>query len=110
MLLSDVDALYTAPPTTTGAIRISEVPYGDELSGVEIGATQSGWGTGGAATKVEAARLAAEAGTQVLLTETRLLGSVLDGERHGTEFTARDPPAHSSAWHGSRERRHWMPG
>lgn len=89
VLLSDVDALYTAPPAVTGAIRISQVPYGDTLAGVEIGAARSGWGTGGAATKVEAARLAADAGTEVLLTETRLLGAVLDGERHGTEFAAR---------------------
>lgn len=88
VLLSDVDALYTAPPTTTGAIRIPRVGFGDELAGVEIGVAQSGWGTGGAATKVQAARLATEAGTRVLLTETRLLGAVLDGAEHGTEFEA----------------------
>lgn len=93
VLLSDVDALYTAPPSVAGATRIAEVSYGDELDGVEIGATQSGWGTGGAATKVQAARLAADAGTQVLLTETRLLGAVLDGERYGTEFAARPDTA-----------------
>ena len=89
VLLSDVDALYTAPPTTTGAIPIVRVAYGDDLDGVEIGATQSGWGTGGAATKVQAARLAAEAGTEVLLTETRLLEAVLDGAQHGTSFEAK---------------------
>ena len=88
ILLSDVDALYTAPPGTPGAVRIGEVPFGDELAGVEIGATRSGWGTGGAATKVQAARLAAEAGTEVLLTETRLLADVLNGEPHGTRFRA----------------------
>ena len=88
VLLSDVDALYTAPPQNPGATRIAHVPYGDELAGVEIGATQSGWGTGGAATKVQAARLAAEAGTAVLLTETRLLAALLDGEDHGTVFDA----------------------
>lgn len=88
ILLSDVDALYTAPPATPGATRITHVAYGDELEGVEIGATQSGWGTGGAATKVQAARVAAEAGTEVLLTETKLLARVLDGEPHGTRFAA----------------------
>lgn len=88
VLLSDVDALYTAPPTLPGATRIARVPFGDELAGVQIGATQSGWGTGGAATKVQAARLAAESGTEVLLTETRLLGAVLDGSTHGTRFEA----------------------
>ncbi|MBK0419148.1 glutamate 5-kinase [Leucobacter sp. CSA1] len=88
VLLSDVDALYTAPPTTVGARRIERVPYGDELQGIQIGEAQSGWGTGGARTKVEAARLATDAGTAVLLTETRLLPAVLDGADHGTRFAA----------------------
>ncbi|WP_240470999.1 glutamate 5-kinase [Leucobacter chironomi] len=89
VLLSDVDALYTAPPAMAGAERIEFVPYGDPLDGIEIGEAQSGWGTGGAATKVQAARLAADAGTAVLLTETKLLAPVLDGERHGTSFEAK---------------------
>lgn len=88
VLLSDVDALYTAPPETPGAERISRVAYGDQLEGVEIGAAKSGWGTGGAATKVQAARLATSAGTTVLLTETRLLAAVLEGAPHGTVFDA----------------------
>lgn len=93
VLLSDVDALYTAPPTTPGATRIARVPFGDELEGVEIGEALSGWGTGGARTKVQAARLATEAGAHVLLTETRLLSRVLDGEDHGTRFDAAAVPA-----------------
>lgn len=93
VLLSDVDALYTAPPEMVGAQRISHVPYGDELDGIKIGESQSGWGTGGAATKVQAARLAADAGTTVLLTETKLLAPVLAGENHGTLFEAGPPAA-----------------
>nr|WP_234037151.1 glutamate 5-kinase [Leucobacter sp. L43] len=89
VLLSDVDALYTAPPMMAGAQRIAAVAYGDPLEGIEIGESQSGWGTGGAATKVQAARLAADAGATVLLTETRLLAAVLDGADHGTRFAAR---------------------
>ncbi|MGO1539041.1 MAG: glutamate 5-kinase [Leucobacter sp.] len=89
VLLSDVDALYTAPPTLPGAKRIVTVAYGDELEGVEIGEAQSGWGTGGALTKVEAAKLATEAGTAVLLTETRLLPTALDGGDVGTRFYAK---------------------
>lgn len=88
VLLSDVDALYTAPPSLPGATRIASVAYGDALEGIEIGEAQSGWGTGGALTKVEAARLATDAGTTVLLTETRLLPAVLDGADHGTRFLA----------------------
>ena len=89
VLLSDVDALYTAPPMMAGAQRIAAVAYGDPLEGIEIGESQSGWGTGGAATKVQAARLAADAGATVLLTETRLLAAVLEGADHGTRFAAR---------------------
>ena len=91
VLLSDVDALYTSPPSEPGAERIPFVPFGDALDGVEIGEALSGWGTGGARTKVQAAQLATEAGAEVLLTETRLLANVLDGEDHGTRFEARPP-------------------
>lgn len=88
ILLSDIDALYTAPPTEVGATRIASVPYGDELEGVKIGDAQSGWGTGGAVTKVSAARLATEMGATVLLTEISLLQAVLEGADHGTWFEA----------------------
>lgn len=86
VLLSDVDALYTAPPEQPGAERIPFVAHGDELQGVSIEATRSGWGTGGAATKVAAARVAADAGIGVYLTETRLFTRLLDGEDFGTVF------------------------
>ncbi|MBP1325427.1 glutamate 5-kinase [Leucobacter exalbidus] len=88
VLLSDVDALYTAPPNIVGAKRVAHVPHGDPLEGIQIGESQSGWGTGGASTKVQAARLAADAGAGVLLTETGLLSAVLDGADHGTVFDA----------------------
>ncbi|MFC5338137.1 glutamate 5-kinase [Leucobacter denitrificans] len=92
VLLSDVDALYTAPPAVAGAKRIPFVSFGDVLEGIEIGASQSGWGTGGAATKVQAARLAAEAAVTVLLTETKLFAPVLEGADHGTHFEAGPGP------------------
>lgn len=95
VLLSDVDALYTAPPNIVGAERVAHVPYGDPLDGIQIGESQSGWGTGGASTKVQAARLATDAGAAVLLTETGLLAAVLEGADHGTRFDAA-PGAYSS--------------
>ena len=88
ILLSDIDALYTAPPSERGAERIETVSYGDMLEGVKIGDAQSGWGTGGAVTKVAAARLATELGATVLLTEVSLLSDVLAGKDHGTWFEA----------------------
>ncbi len=87
VLLSDVDALYTRPPHLDGAERITEVPYGDELAGVEIGSVgRAGVGTGGAETKVSAARIAAEAGTAVLITATTLVDDALAGREVGTWF------------------------
>ncbi|MFZ4895683.1 glutamate 5-kinase [Plantibacter sp. Mn2098] len=87
VLLSDVDALYTKPPHEPGAVRIDHVPFGDSMDGVtfgDIGA--AGVGTGGAGTKVSAARLAAESGTGVLITSTANVAAALRGERVGTWF------------------------
>jgi len=89
LLLSDVDALYTAPPDRPGARAVAEVPYGDPLDEVEIGAAgPTGVGTGGAVTKVAAARAAAGAGTPVLLAATGDVGRALAGETVGTWFAA----------------------
>jgi glutamate 5-kinase len=87
VLLSDVDALYTKPPQEAGAERIEHVAYDDALEGVTIGATGlSGVGTGGALTKVSAARQAAERGTAVVLTATTLVADALRGQAVGTWF------------------------
>ncbi|KQP54709.1 gamma-glutamyl kinase [Agreia sp. Leaf283] len=88
VLLSDVDALYTRPPLEPGAILISHVPYGDELDGVVVGAVGTGLGTGGATTKVSAARYAASNGTAVILTSTPQAAQALAGEPVGTWFDA----------------------
>jgi glutamate 5-kinase len=89
VLLSDVDALYTKPPHLPGAERIAQVPFGDALAGVEIGsAGRAGVGTGGAETKVSAARIAAEAGAAVLITATSLVAQALSGTELGTWFDA----------------------
>ena len=91
VLLSDVDALYTRPPHLPGAERIEQVALGDTLPGVEFGSSQSGVGTGGAGTKVSAARIAAQAGTAVLVTSTALVAEALGGDRIGTWFEPADP-------------------
>jgi glutamate 5-kinase len=89
VLLSDVDALYTAPPSEPGARKITEVPFDDPLDGVtfgDIGA--AGVGTGGAGTKVAAARFAAAAGIPVLLAEAGSVADALAGADIGTWFEA----------------------
>ncbi|MDQ0896132.1 glutamate 5-kinase [Agromyces ramosus] len=89
VLLSDVDALYTKPPHLPGAERIAHVPFGDALAGVEIGSVgRAGVGTGGAETKVSAARIAAESGAAVLITATPLVAEALAGREVGTWFDA----------------------
>jgi glutamate 5-kinase len=89
VLLSDVDALYTKPPHIEGAKRIAHVPFGDALADVEIGSVgRAGVGTGGAETKVSAARVAAEAGAAVLITATTLVSQALAGAEIGTWFDA----------------------
>lgn len=96
VLLTDVDALYTAPPRDPGARRIDVVPDIDALEGVSIGDVGSKVGTGGMVTKLSAAHLAASTGTATMLTRADLFASALDGAAVGTFF-----PAH----HGRRRSR-----
>jgi glutamate 5-kinase len=89
LLLSDVDGLYDAPPAQPGARLIGEVASLDELAGVTIGsAGAAGVGTGGMVTKIEAARIAVEAGIPVVLTSAPQAAAALAGERVGTLFRA----------------------
>lgn len=71
VLFSDIEALYTKPPTQPGAEPIEVVGFESDLAGIEIEGTSTGYGTGGALTKVAAARLATAAGTGVILTATK---------------------------------------
>jgi glutamate 5-kinase len=87
LLLSDVDGLYTKPPHEPGAERIPEVAFGNELLDVEFGDIgAAGVGSGGASTKVAAARHAAASGTPVLVTATAQAADALVGADIGTWF------------------------
>lgn len=88
VLLSDIDALYDMPPSNPQAKRITDVAYDDDLSWIQVGDTASGVGTGGAITKVAAAKLANAAGIAVLLTNLNQVHSALDGAAVGTWFQA----------------------
>ncbi|MFZ9743952.1 MAG: glutamate 5-kinase [Aquiluna sp.] len=76
VLLSDIDALYTRPPSEPGAEPISVVEAEDDLSSIEISGTSTGYGTGGAVTKLAAAKLASSGGTAVILTAAANVDSV----------------------------------
>jgi glutamate 5-kinase len=87
VLLSDVDALYTAPPQR-GGTRLPAVASLRELEGVHIGkAGPAGIGTGGMATKVDAAATAAGTGIPALVTSTANAARALAGEDVGTWFS-----------------------
>ena len=87
VLLSDVDALYTSPPSRPGARRLDDVHGEADLAGVDLGGVgRIGIGSGGMITKVEAARLATSAGIPVVLASATSVGAALAGEHVGTLF------------------------
>ncbi|MEU4151049.1 glutamate 5-kinase [Streptomyces sp. NPDC026659] len=87
VLLSDVDGVYDGDPSKPGTSRIAEVRSPADLADVEIGsAGKAGVGTGGMATKVEAARIAAAAGIPVVLTSAVHAAEALAGGDTGTWF------------------------
>ncbi|WP_434812147.1 glutamate 5-kinase [Microbacterium sp. bgisy189] len=94
ILLSDIESLYTRPPGEPGARPIDRVDADDDLSGYEFGSVVvNSVGTGGAATKATAARLAAHAGVGTLVTSADLIAEALDGAAVGTWFApALDAP------------------
>jgi glutamate 5-kinase len=97
VLLSDVDGIYDTPPTNPQAKLISVVPFDMDMSALEIGGTNTGVGTGGAITKVAAARECTEAGIRVIVTNADKIASVLSGNSFGTFF---EPRPHSDSSRG----------
>ncbi len=88
LLLSDVDGLYDGDPRKPGTSLVSEVTGDADLEGVVAGkAGASGLGTGGMASKVDAAQVATSAGVHVVLTSAALAGAALAGDQVGTHFT-----------------------
>lgn len=87
VLLTDVDALYTAPPSQPGSRRIGYVPdVIAALDDVTVGGSASGVGIGGMVTKLEAARVAAVSGIPTVLTCASNAGPALMGDPVGTAF------------------------
>ncbi|WP_158840854.1 glutamate 5-kinase [Saccharothrix deserti] len=91
-LLSDVDALYDGDPRLPGAQRITEVAGASDVDGVRAGSVgASGLGTGGMASKLAAARLAASAGIPVLLAGAADATRALSAADVGTAFAVTGP-------------------
>ena len=87
VLLTDVDALYTAPPRQPGSRRISYVEDVELiLENITVSGSSSRVGTGGMVTKLEAARVAAVSGIPTVLTSAKNAGPALMGDPVGTLF------------------------
>jgi glutamate 5-kinase len=87
VLLSDVDGLYDGDPRRGGARLVAEVRDPADLAEVTAGgAGGGGLGTGGMASKLEAARVAAGAGVPVLLAAAGQAGRALASADVGTFF------------------------
>ncbi|MEN9542575.1 MAG: hypothetical protein RL239_228, partial [Actinomycetota bacterium] len=88
VLVTDVDALYDAPPTQPNAQKISEVQSIDQLEQADIGGAGSKVGSGGMITKIEAARISTGAGIPMLLTSLNEVSQSITGSENGTLFVA----------------------
>jgi glutamate 5-kinase len=91
VLLSDVEGLYDSDPRRPGSRLLSEVEAPAGLEAVQVaGARADSRGTGGMATKITAAAMAAAAGIPVLLAAAEDVVAALDvaetGPKVGTAF------------------------
>jgi glutamate 5-kinase len=86
LLLSDVDALYDGDPRDSASRRIATIAAEDELEQVTIAKSRSGLGTGGMATKLDAARMATQAGIPVVVAGAGDASDALEGADVGTLF------------------------
>ena len=87
ILLTDVDGLYTGPPSRPGSRRIERVTCAEDLDGVDVSSRGSAVGTGGMVTKLDAVAIASGSGIPVVLTSAAQARSALAGEAVGTWFS-----------------------
>lgn len=90
VLLSDIDGLYTADPHKDKDARlIEDVPEITQEILALAGGAGSNLGTGGMATKLSAARIATDAGTDMIIANgenPEILYNIVDGIPFGTKF------------------------
>jgi glutamate 5-kinase len=88
VLLTDVDALYSGPPSRAGSRRIARVDGPADLEGIDVSSRGSAVGTGGMVTKLESVAIASQSGIPVVLTSSAQAAAALAGEDVGTWFAA----------------------
>ena len=79
VLLSDVDGLYTGQPGRPGSEFVPEVVSMADLAGVDVSRSGSHVGSGGMATKIDAAAIATSEGIGVILAAAADIATALDG-------------------------------
>ena len=90
VLLSDVGGLFDDDPRKAGARLVSTVTSQADLRAIDVRrAGASGVGSGGMATKVEAAEIATESGIGVVLCQASDAAAAVRGEQVGTWFAPR---------------------
>jgi glutamate 5-kinase len=102
VILTDVDGLYDGDPAS-GARLIPEVRDIDNEAVAVAGGSVGGFGTGGMASKVQAAKIAGRFGVVTIVAggrRERPVSSILDGEASGTVFW----PSVSRL----QSRKHWI--
>jgi glutamate 5-kinase len=104
VLLSDIDGLYSAPPSQKGAVFIPEVTMITPEIEAMAGRPVSGIGSGGMITKIDAAKIALGAGCNMVIASGHVahpLQRIRDGAR-ATWFFAEATPLQS--------RKRWIAG
>ncbi|MBR6916999.1 MAG: glutamate 5-kinase [Clostridia bacterium] len=93
ILLSDIDGLFTGDPKENHGAKL--IPVVDEIT-EEIEALAGGrgskMGTGGMVTKIRAAKIATDAGCDMMIangTDPNVLYNIIEGKSVGTRFTAK---------------------
>ncbi len=102
ILLSDVDGLYTKPPDHPEAERVPVVEEVTEatyaMAGAKGGSILS---TGGMASKLDAAKIATQAGIPVVIADgrtDRVISRIVDGQALGTRFLPSGKGTEKERW------------
>jgi glutamate 5-kinase len=102
VLLSDVDGLYDAPPATSSSARLVPlVPRITPEIEAMAGATGSELSRGGMLTKIEAGKIATNAGTHMVIASGRIdhpLNAIADGARCTWFLTTANPITARKKW------------
>ncbi|MHC4396644.1 MAG: glutamate 5-kinase [Planctomycetota bacterium] len=102
IMLSDIDALYDKDPRKFSDAKVIETVY-EITEGIvrSAGGKGSRYGVGGMQTKIEAAKIASNAGCRIVLANGRLknvIGRIISGAPIGTIFMPKRKLSNRSRW------------